>query len=80
MNHTKEQLDSLNIQLTLDNPNTAYKVISDKQSSNFAAIIADAILFEPQAVQLVARFNGNNLEMEKDWELMNEFDNSEWRY
>ena len=32
-----------------------------------ALLIADAILFEPEAVQLVARFNGNNLEMEKDW-------------
>ena len=77
MNHTKEQLDALKIQLTLDKPNTAYKVISDNQSKNFAAIIADAILMEPQAVQLVARFNGNNLEMEKDWEMMSEFDKDE---
>ena len=26
---------------------------------------------------LVARFGGNNLEMEKDWELMSEFDKDE---
>ena len=32
---------------------------------------------EPQAVQLVARSNGNNLEMEKDWELMSELDKDE---
>ena len=32
---------------------------------------------EPEAVQLVARSTGNNLEMEKDWELMNEFDKDE---
>lgn len=41
------------------------------------ALIADAILFEPEAVQLVARSNGNNLEMEKDWELMSELDKDE---
>ena len=40
-------------------------------------IIADAILIEPQAVQLVARSTGNNLEMEKDWEMMSEFDKDE---
>lgn len=33
---------------------------------------------EPQAVQLVARSNGNNLEMEKDWELMSELDKDEF--
>ena len=77
INHAKEQLDALKIQLAFDKPNTAYKVISDKQSNNFAAIIADAILMEPQAVQLVARSTGNNLEMEKDWEMMSEFDKDE---
>ena len=39
-------------------------------------LIADAVLFEPQAVQLVARSNGNNLEMES--ELMSEFDKDEF--
>ena len=43
-----------------------------------ASLIADAILMEPQAVQLVARSNGNNLEMEKDWELMSELDKEEF--
>ncbi len=41
------------------------------------AIIADAILNEPYAVQLVARFDDNALEMEKDWELMSELDKDE---
>ena len=77
INHAKEQLDAPKIQLILDKPNTVYKVISDNQSNNFVAIIADAILFEPQAVQLVARSDGNNLEMEKNWELMSEFDKDE---
>ena len=79
MNHAKEQLDALKIQLTLDKPNTCYKVNnSDNSSGNsLASIIADAILKEPQAAQLVARFDGNNLEMEKDWEMMSEFDKDE---
>ena len=41
------------------------------------SLIADAILNEPEAVQLVARSTGNNLEMEKDWELMSELDKDE---
>ena len=67
MNHAKEQLDALKIQLTLDKPNICYKVNnSDNSSGNsLAAIIADAILKEPEAAQLVARFGGDNLEMEK---------------
>ncbi len=79
MNHAKEQVDALKIQLTLDKPHTCYKVnYSDNSSGNsLASIIADAILKEPEAVQLVARFGGNNLEMEKDWEMMSEFDKDE---
>ena len=78
-NHAKKQLDALKIQLTLDKPHTCYKVnYSDNSSGNsLAAIIADAILKEPQAAQLVARFGGDNLEMEKDWEMMSEFDKDE---
>ena len=37
-------------------------------------MIADAILKEPQAAQLVAWFGNDNFEMEKDWEMMSEFD------
>ena len=79
MNHAKEQLDALKIQLTLDKPNTCYRVnYSDNSSGNsLASIIADAILKESEAAQLVARFGGNNLEMEKDWEMMSEFDKDE---
>ena len=79
MNHAKEQLNALNIQFSLDKPNTCYKVnYSDNSSGkSLASIIADAILKEPQAVQLVARSTGNNLEMEKDWEMMSEFDKDE---
>ena len=65
--------------------NRMYRVISFQNHSTktstlkeneLAAIIADALLGEPYAVQLVACFNGNNLEMEKDW-VMSEFDKDE---
>ena len=79
INHAKEQLDALEIRVARDKINTRYRVtVSDTLSNDKAAsIIADAILFDPQAVQLVARFGGNNLEMEKDWEMMSEFDKDE---
>ena len=79
MNHAKEQIKALENRIACDKVNTRYRVtVSDTLTKNQAAsVIADAILFEPEAVQLVARFNGNNLEMEKDWELMSEFDKDE---
>ena len=66
--------------------NRVYRVIPSQNHSTktstlkeneLVAIIADALLAEPYAVQLVARFSGNNLEMEKDWELMSELDKDE---
>ena len=77
INHSKQQLDALKLQLKIDNRHTCYKVISSDNSSSAASIIADAILREPSAVQLVARSYDNNLEMEKSWELMSEFDKDE---
>ena len=53
------------------------QTIASDNSSSAASIIADAILREPAAVQLVARSNDNNLEMEKSWKLMSEFDKVE---
>ena len=79
INHAKEQLDALEIRVARDKINTRYRVtVSDTLTNEKAAsIIADAILFDPQVVQLVARSTGNNLEMEKDWELMSELDKDE---
>ena len=66
--------------------NRVYRVIQTESNSTktsalkeneLAAIIADALLGEEYAVQLVARFGDNNLEMEKDWEMMSEFDKDE---
>lgn len=50
---------------------------STSSKNELVAIIADALMGEPYAVQLVARFDGNALEMEKDWELMSELDKDE---
>ena len=79
MNHSQDQMNALKNRLACDKVNTRYRVtVSDTLSNNNAAsLIADAILFEPQAVQLVARLDGNFLEMEKDWEMMSEFDKDE---
>ena len=80
LNHAKEQLDALKIRLDHDKISTRYKLVMPEKSStntSTASIIADAILFEPQAVQLVARSTSNNLEMDKDWELMSELDKDE---
>ena len=66
--------------------NYVYRVIPSETNSTktstsskneLVAIIADALLAEPYAVQLVALSSGNNLEMEKDWEMMTEFDKDE---
>ena len=79
INHAKEQMNALEKRIALDKVNTCYRVTCpDTLTNNQAAsLIADAILFDPQAVQLVARFTGNNLEMEKDWEMMSELDKDE---
>ena len=79
MNHAKEQMKALENRIVCDKVNTRYRVtVPDTLTNNQAAsLIADAILFDSQAVQLVARLDGNALEMEKDWEMMSEFDKDE---
>ena len=78
--HVKEQMKALEDRVALDKVGTRYRVTnSDTLSNNSAAsIIADAILFDPQVVQIVARLDGSNLEMEKTWELMSELDKDEF--
>ena len=77
--HVKEQMNALEERIAYDKVGTRYRVnISDNLSNNsLASLIADAILFEPEAVQLVARLDGNFLETEKNWELMSEFEKDE---
>jgi hypothetical protein len=79
VNHVKEQMKALEDRIARDKAGTRYRVTnSDTLSNNsMATIIADAILFEPEAVQLVARLDGNFLEMKKDWEMMSDLDKDE---
>lgn len=79
INHAKKQMKALEERITRDKVGTRYRVTCSDALSNSkaASIIADAILFDPQVVRLVARSSGNNLEMEKDWELMSELDKDE---
>ena len=79
LNHAQDQMRALEEQVARDKINTRYRVTCSDTLPNIkaASLIADAILFDPQAVQLVARSDGNNLEMEKDWEMMSEFDKDE---
>ena len=78
LKHTKEQMQVLQSRLSTDKRTIFYKVTSPNISSKSAvSLIVDAILNDPQAVQLVARSSGNNLELEKTWELMSEIDKDE---
>ena len=45
-----------------------------KDQNCIVGIIADALRGENYATPLVARFSGNNLEMEKNWELMSDIE------
>lgn len=68
-------MEVVEAQLKSERRTTFYKILESKYSDKTAAaLIADAILREPQAAQLVARSSGNNLEMEKDWELMSDIE------
>ena len=78
LKHTKKQMVVLQSRLSTDKRTIFYKVTSPNISSQSAvSLIADAILNDPKAVQLVARSSGNNLELEKTWELMSELDKDE---
>ena len=78
LKHTKLQIDVVELQLKSERRTSFYKVFESKYSDKTAAdLIADAMLQEPQAAQLVARSTGNNLEMEKTWELMSDLDKDE---
>ena len=75
LHHAKKQIDCLKQQLSSEQHTTYYKVSSDCGAlHSLASLIADAILRDPQAVQLVALSDDDCLEMKKDWELMSELD------
>ncbi len=76
--HTKKQMDTLKIQLSLETRSSCYKIESPEPENHSdvsaASLIADAILREPEAVQLVAYCPDDCLEMDKTWSLMSELD------
>ena len=83
----KKRFEALDENLSSLKQNRMYRVIQAKPNfaktaklneNELTAIIADALLGEQYAVELVARSSGNNLEMEKDWELMSELDKDEF--
>ena len=84
---TKKRFYALDENYSSLKQNRVYRVIQPVSVSTktaplneneLTAIIADALLGEPYAIQLVARSDGNNLEMEKDWELMLDSDKDEF--
>ena len=86
MQKAKQRFKALNDGYWHLKKNRMYRVIqpesylgktSTLKENELIAIIADALLGEGYAVQLVARSSGDNLEMEKDWELMSELDKDE---
>ena len=78
LNHSKQQMEVLKERLDREYHSSFYKVDRENLSKQSAAyIIADAILSEPNAVQLVTRSSDNALEMDKTWELMSELDKDE---
>ncbi len=74
--HTKKQMDTLKIRLSLETRSSCYKIDSPENhsDSSAASLIADAILREPEAVQLVAYCPDDCLETERTWSLMSELD------
>ncbi|MBP2629436.1 MAG: hypothetical protein H6Q70_64 [Firmicutes bacterium] len=82
-NHTKKQLQAVKKQAAVDKNTTQYAVVKHHSSgggyspSSAPSIIADAILGDPKAVQLVARIKPGLGEMEKDWDMMTEIEKDE---
>ena len=68
-----------------DKPRILYRFVGNENiqkpddNNSIASIIADAILREPEATQLVARLDGD-LEMKKNWDLMSELDKDELEF
>ena len=86
MQETKKRFDAFDKGYRSLKQNRVYRVIQIDSNSTktdtlkeneLAAIIADALLGESYAVQLVARLDGKFLEMEKDWELLSDLEKDE---
>ncbi|MBR6012825.1 MAG: MobA/MobL family protein, partial [Selenomonadaceae bacterium] len=82
ISHLKSQVDTLHTILSHEKRPIHYKVVDpeklpDQSKISLVSTIANAILREPDAVQLVAYCPDNCLEMEKDWDLMTDLDKEE---
>ena len=84
---TQKRLNAVKHWLSRENPRTRYRLVMPKTSpqgatrengtalvKSAASVIADAMLGDPEAVQLVARSSGDGLETEKTWTLMTKLD------
>ena len=87
LHQTQKRLNAVKHWLSRKNPRTRYRLVMHKASpqgatrendtaivKSAASIIADAMLGNPEAVQLVARSSGDGLETEKTWTLMTKLD------
>ena len=87
LHRTQRRLNAAKLWLSRENPRTLYRVIKTKAGSgtapatqspsvikSAAALIADAMLGEKEAAQLVARASGDGLETAKTWTLMTKLD------
>jgi len=92
LHQTQKRLNAVKHWLSRENPRTKYRLVIPKTSpqgairengtalvKSAASVIADAMLGDPEAVQLVARSNGNGLETEKTWTLMTKLDRAALR-
>ena len=90
---TQKRLNAVKLWLTHENPRTLYRVVKPKDKSSTGAftdnnqgllksaalVIADAMLGDREAAQLVARSNGDGLETDKTWTLMTKLDRQAMR-
>ena len=87
LHQTQKRLNAVKHWLSRENTRTRYRLVMPKTIphgatrendtalvKSAATVIADAMLGDPDAVQLVARSNGNGLETEKTWTLMTKLD------
>ena len=87
LHQTQKRLNAVKHWLSRENPRTKYRLVMPKTSpqgatrkndtalvKSAASVIADAMLGDPEAVQLVARSNSDGLETEKTWTLMTKLD------
>ena len=92
LHQTQKRLNAVKHWLSRENPWTKYRLVMPKTSPQGAtrkndtalvksavSVIADAMLGDPEAVQLVARSNGDGLETEKTWTLMTKLDRESLR-